>query len=166
MGGGVDAVAPSEDALVVCAGFGVGFARWCRGELWIACFGGCDRAVGVGVVGNLEALLAVVDRAATLEKLLAVRRGVNAIQVGFLVGGFGAGLKAHAEFDKVRASDWLVGVGSGLVGVLSGGFRCGFEAFDWVENCIAEMSLDGEGTTVGFLVEGRHQWWPPKEGGW
>ena len=93
----------------MCAGFGVGFARWCRGEVRIARFGGGDRAVGVGVLGNLEALLVVVDRAAAFEESLAVRRGVDAVQVGRLAGGLGSGLKAHAEFDEVRAGDWLVG---------------------------------------------------------
>ena len=156
MGGGVDAVAPFEDVLVVCAGFCVGFARWCRGEVRIARFGGGDRAVGVGVLGNLEALLAVVDRAATFEELLAVRRGVDAVQVGRLAGGLGSGLKAHAEFDEVRAGDWLVGSGRGLVGVLGGGFGGGFEAFDGVEGFFAELGLEGEQPAVGFLVEGRH----------
>ena len=156
MGGGVDAVAPLEDALVVFAGFCVGFARWCRRELGIARFGGGDRAVGVGVLGNLEALFVVVDRAATFEELLAVRRGVDAVQVGRLAGGLGSGLKAHAEFDEVRAGDWLVGSGRGLVGVLGGGFGCGFEAFDGVEDFLAEVGLEGEAPAVGFLVEGRH----------
>ena len=156
MGGGVDTVAPFEDTLVVSAGFGVGFARWCRGELGVARFGGGDRAVGVGVVGNLEALLVVVDRAAPFEEPLAVRCGVDTVQGGFLVGGLGSGFKAHAEFDEIRASDWLDGVGCGLVGVLGGGFRGGFEAFDGVEGGLAEVSLDGESAAVGFLVEGRH----------
>ena len=122
VGGGVDVVAPFEDVLVVCAGFRVGFARWCRGEVWIARFGGGDRAVGVGVLGNLEAHLVVVDRETAFEESLAVRGGVDAVQVGRLAGGLGSGLKAHAEFDEVRAGDWLVGVGRGLVGVL--GWRC------------------------------------------
>lgn len=156
MGGSVDAVAPSEDPLVVCAGFGVGFARWCRGEVWIARFGGGDRAVGVGVLGNLEALLVVVDRETAFEELLAVRRGVNAVQVGRLAGSLGSGLKAHAEFDEVCAGDWLVGSGRGLVGVLGGGFSCGFEALDWVEDFCAELGLKGEQPAVGFLIEGRH----------
>ena len=111
VGGGVDVVAPLEDLLVVCAGFGVGFTRWCRGEVWSARFGGGDRAVGVGVFGNLEACLVVVDRAASFEESLAVRSSVDAVQVGRLVGGLGLGLKAHAEFDEVRAGDWLVSSG-------------------------------------------------------
>ncbi len=156
MGGGVDVVAPCEDTLVVCAGIGVGFTRWCGGELRIARFGGGDRPVGVGVLGNLEARLAVVDRAATFEKLLAVRRGVDAVQVGVLVGGLGSGLKAHAKFDEVCAGDWLVGSGCGLVGVLGGSFGCGFEALDGVEDFLAELGLKGEESAVGFLVEGRH----------
>ncbi len=156
VGGGVDIVAPFEDALVVCAGFGVGFARWCRGEVGIARFGGGDRAVGVGVLGNLEARLAVVDRAATFEELLAVRRGVYTVQIGRLAGGLGSGLKAHAEFDEVRAGDRLVSVRCGLVWVLDGGFGCGFEALDRVEGFLAELGLEGEQPAVGFLVEGRH----------
>ena len=156
VGSGVDAVAPLEDTLVVCTGFCVGFARWCRREVWSARFGGSDRAEGVGVLGNLEALLVVVDRATTFEESLTVQRGVDAVQVGRLAGGLGSGLKAHAEFDEVRASDWLVGVGRGLVGVLGGCFGCGFEAFDWVEGFRAELGLEGEQPAVGFLVEGRH----------
>ncbi len=143
MSDGVDAVAPIEDLLVVLAGFCSGFARWCRGELWIACFGGGDRAVGVGVVGNLEAILAVVDREATFEKSLAVGGGVDAVQVGLLAGGLGSGFKAHSEFDEVCASDCLVGgFGSGLVGVVDGSFGCGFEALDRFEDCLAEGCLD------------------------
>ncbi len=142
MGSGVDVVAPSEDTLVVCAGFGVGFARWCRRELRIARFGGGDRAVGVGVLGNLEALLAVLDRESAFEELLAVWGGVDAVQVGLLATGLGSGLEAHAEFDKVRSRDWLVGVGRGLVGVLSGSFGCGFKAFDGVEGFRAELGLE------------------------
>ena len=141
VGGGVDVVAPSEDTLVVCAGFCVGFARWCRGELRIARFGGGDRAVGVGALGNLEARLVVVDRVATFEKSLAVWRGVDAVQGGRLAGGLGSGLETHAEFDEVRAGDWLVGIRSGLVGVLVGGVGGGFEAFDGVEDFFAELGL-------------------------
>ncbi len=156
VGGGVDPVAPFEDGLVVGAGFCVGFARWCRGEVRIARFGGGDRAVGVGVLGNLEAALVIVDVEATFEETLAVRRGVDAVQGGRLAGGFGSGLKAHAEFDEVRASDRLVGVGRGLVWVLSGGFGCGFEALDGFEDFFAELGLEGEQPAVGFLVGGRH----------
>ncbi len=126
----------------MCAGFCVGFARWCRGEVGIARFGGGDRAVGVGILGNLEALFVVVDRAAAFEELLAVRRGVDAVQVGLLTGGLGSGLKAHAEFDKIRAGDWLVGIWSGLVWVVGSGVGCGFEAFDGVENFLAELGLE------------------------
>ena len=156
MGGGVDVVAPSEDVLVVCAGFGVGFAWWCRGKLWITRFGGGDRAVGLSVLGDVEARFVVVDRAAPFEEPLAVLGCVDAVQVGRLAGGLGSGLKAHTEFDEVRAGDWLVGVGSGLVGVLGGGVGDGFEALDWVESFCAELGLEGEGPAVGFLVEGRH----------
>lgn len=152
MGGGVDVVAPFEATLVVCAGFCVGFARWCRREIRVARFGGCDRAVGLGVLGDAEALLVVVDWVTSFEKLLAVWRGVDAVQVGVLVSGLGSGFEAHAEFDEVRTGNRLVGVGRGLVGVLGSGF----EAFDWVEGFLAEVGLDGEDTAVGFLVERRH----------
>ena len=84
VGSGVDVVALLEDTLVVCAGFCAGFTWWCRGELWIARFGGGDRAVGVGVVGNLEALFVVFDWETAFEEPLAVRRGVDAVQVGRL----------------------------------------------------------------------------------
>ena len=156
VGGGVDAVALFEDVLVVSTGFCVGFTRWCRGELRIARFGGSDRAVGVGVLGNLEALLAVVDRAATFEEPLAVRRGVDAVQVGVLAGDLGSGLEAHAEFNEVCSRDWLVSSGRGLVRVLGGGVGGGFEAFDWVEGFCAELGLERKESAVGFLVEGRH----------
>jgi hypothetical protein len=142
VGSGVDAVAPLEDSLVVCPGFCVGFARWCRRKVRVARFGSGDRTIGVGVVGNLEALFTVVNRKATFEETLAVRRGVDAVQVGRLAGGLGSGLKAHAEFDEVRTGDWLVGSGCGLVWVLGGGFGCGFEALDWVEDFFAELGLE------------------------
>ncbi len=143
MSGGVDPVAPLEDALVVRAGFCVGFARWCRREVRVARFGGDDRAVGVGILGNLESVLVVVDREATFEKSLAVWRRVDAVEEGLLAGGLGSGLKAHAEFDEVRAGDCLVGdFGSGLVGVLDGGFGCGFEALDGMEGFCAELGFE------------------------
>ncbi len=157
MSSGVDAVAPLEDPLVVCASFRLGFARWCRWQVWVARFGCRDRAVGVGILGNLEALLAVVDRAAAFEELLAVCCGVDAVEVGLFAGGLGSGLKAHAEFDEVRAGDWLVGgFGSGLIRVVGRGFGGGFEALDGFEDCFAELGLHGECAAVGFLVEGRH----------
>ncbi len=156
MSGVVDVVAPLEDTLVVCAGFYVGFFWWCRREVWIARFGGGDRAIGVGVLGNLEALLAVVDRETAFEESLAVGRGVDAVQEGRLAGGLGSGLKAHAEFDEVCAGDWLVGSGRGLVWVLGGGIGSGFEALEGVEGFCAELGLEGEQSAVGFLVEGCH----------
>ncbi|WP_139136135.1 helix-turn-helix domain-containing protein [Haladaptatus sp. W1] len=74
-------------------------------KIRIACFGGGDRTVGLGVLGNLEAVFVVVDRETTFEETLAVWRSVDAVQVGLFVGGIGSGLETHAEFDEVRTGD-------------------------------------------------------------